>query len=86
LRSVADDESVVNMDSDMDLLERALITNLRARRADLARLFAKYSDHWGFEDPVYRFYHQSFKVFGLQSQTQEIVGMLAQLMSERPLN
>jgi len=25
----------------------------------LTTLLAKHSDHWGFEDPVYRFYHQS---------------------------
>lgn len=60
--------------------------SLKERRTELAALFAKQSDHWRFEDPVYRFYHQSFKVFVLQSQTQEIVGMLAQLMPGRPLN
>lgn len=74
------------MDSDKVALERALVISLKERRTELAALFAKHSDHWRFEDPVYRFYHQSFKVFVLQSQTQEIVGMLAQLIPGRPLN
>jgi hypothetical protein len=86
LHSPLDDENVVVMDSDRDALERALVLALRTRRADLAALFAKHSDHWRFEDPVYRFYHQSLKVFGLQSQTTEIVGMLAQLVPGRPMN
>jgi len=86
LRSTPDDENVVAMDSDRAALERALLLSLRARRADLAALFARHSDHWGLEDPVYRFYHQSFKVFALQSQTTEIVRMLSQLMPERSLN
>ncbi len=74
------------MDSHRDALERTLAMSLRTRHADLAALFAKHSDHWRFEDPVYRFYHQSFKVFGLQSQTKEIVDMLAELIPGRPLN
>ncbi len=86
LRSTLDDENVVTMASDNDALEQALIESLRTRHADLAALLAKHSDHWRFEDPIYRFYHQSFKVFGLQSQTKGIVGMLAQLVPGRPLN
>lgn len=86
LHSTCDDENVVTMDADRDALERALVMNLRARHAELRGLFAKHSGHWTFEDPVYRFYHQSFKVFGLQAQTKEIVGMLTQLVPGRPLN
>jgi hypothetical protein len=44
------------------------------------------SSHWGFEDPVYRFYHQSFKVYGLQEQTGRIVRALESLAPDRPLN
>jgi hypothetical protein len=32
------------------------------------------SDHWGYEDRVYRFYHQSFKVYDLQRSTDRVVG------------
>ncbi|MBI4264127.1 MAG: hypothetical protein HY657_07115 [Acidobacteria bacterium] len=45
------------------------------------------SGHWGgYEDPVYRFYHQSFEVYALQEQTTAIVRMFAALAPDRRLN
>lgn len=66
--------------------EDALLASLRSRRAELETLFKTSSSHWGFEDPVYRFYHQSFKVYALQGQTGAIVRLLASLAPDRPLN
>ena len=66
--------------------EAALVRSLRARRDELIKLLDASSSHWGYEDPVYRFYHQSFKVFWLQEQTQAIVGALASLAPDRTLN
>src|SRR5947208_12704377 len=66
--------------------EAALLENLHAGRGELAALFAECSNHWGFEDPIYRFYHQSFKVYALQEQTVRIVGALQSLAPDRPLN
>jgi hypothetical protein len=59
--------------------EVRLLGNLRAREEELRAQLAACSDHWGFEDPVYRFYHQSFKVFGLQQQTEALVRLLTDL-------
>lgn len=67
-------------------LEVALLAALRARQADLRALLDASSGHWGYEDPVYRFYHQSFKLYALQERTTEIVRMLAGLAPDRPLN
>lgn len=67
-------------------LEAELLSNLKARRARLEAALARATDHWGFEDPVYRFYHQSFKVYGLQSQTEAIVRELGELLPGQPLN
>ncbi len=39
-------------------IEAELLSNLKARRAHLEAALSKATDHWGFEDPVYRFYHQ----------------------------
>jgi hypothetical protein len=64
--------------------ERALLEAIHARRAELAKLLERFSSHWEFEDPVCRFYHQSFKVFALQHETQEIVAIL-QSLAPRPL-
>jgi len=44
----------------------------------------KATDDW--EDVVYRFYHQSFKVHGAQSYTQAIVAKLQELAPHLPLN
>ena len=67
-------------------LERALLVNLRAQRDDLRALLDGTSNHWGYEDPVYRFYHQSFKVFALQETTSAIVQRLRALAPDCPLN
>lgn len=66
--------------------EEALLRNLRSRQPELAALFDECSSHWGFEDPIYRFYHQSFKVYSLQDETARIVGVLQSLAPDRPLN
>ena len=34
------------------------------------------SSHWVYEDSIYRFYYQSFKVYGLQHITMRIVDAL----------
>lgn len=60
--------------------------NLRARQAELPALLEDCSSHWGFEDPIYRFYHQSFKVYSLQDETVRIVRVLESLAPDCPLN
>jgi hypothetical protein len=71
---------------DPRVAEVTLLAALRGRQADLKALLDASSGHWGYEDPVYRFYHQSFKVYALQDQTTAIVRMLASLAPDRPLN
>lgn len=56
-----------------------LLANIKAAMPELERLWEKVSDHWICEDKVYRFYHQSYKVFGLQEATAEIVEKLKSL-------
>jgi hypothetical protein len=71
--------------AEREAAERELPSALRARREELGALLERQSDHWHFEDPVYRFYHQSSKVFELQRQTEEIVRTLASLSPNREL-
>lgn len=66
--------------------EATLLLSLRRDRAELEKLLEGCSNHWGYEDPVYRFYHQSFKVYGLQQQTRSIVQRLQALAPDLPLN
>ncbi len=66
--------------------EAALLASLRAQREALNALLDASSGHWGVEDPVYRFYHQSFKVFWLQQRTDTIVQRLSGLLPDRRLH
>jgi hypothetical protein len=63
-----------------------LFGNLRAALPRLESLLVRVNDHWGCEDGVYRFYHQSFKVYGLQGLTTEIAAALEELAPARPMN
>jgi hypothetical protein len=69
-----------------DRFEQQLLAGLRSHREGLEALLRASSDHWGYEDPVYRFYHQSYKVFALQGATERIVGALRTLVPGRPLH
>jgi len=64
----------------------ALFKRLKSALPQLQALFEQCSGHWAYEDYVYRFYHQSFKVYQLQSHTLSIVDKLRSLLPDRELN
>ena len=66
--------------------EVTLIANLQAQRPVLQAALDAATDHWGYEDPIYRYYHQSYKVYALQHQTQVIVQTLEALLPGGPLS
>jgi hypothetical protein len=66
--------------------EVKLLANIQEALPGLEPMWQQANDHWGYEDPVYRFYHQSFKVYYLQAQTTEIVKALQDLAPHLPLN
>ena len=68
-------------DDDAELLQ-----GIKDNLSDLRDLLARSTDQWGYEDLIYRFYHHSYKVFGLQNRTGEIVTALRSLLPERSLN
>jgi len=63
-----------------------LLVALKQNESALSKLLESSSDAWGYEDPIYRFYHHSFKVFGLQDRTAAIVAALRALMPVRDLH
>src|SRR4051812_24531970 len=67
-------------------LSADLLTAIKQHKPELEKLFAWASDHWPYEEGIYRFYHQSFKVFPLQSATDAMVEMLRSLLPGRLLN
>ncbi len=71
---------------ELEALSAALLSNIKERLPDLEALRDEAESHWHGEDRFYRFYHQSFKVYGLQSDTERIVATLRSLLPERELN
>ncbi len=63
-----------------------LLQAIRDNLPELEALMEQATSHWGYEDPIYRFYHQSFKVYALQDMTEHIVKALAELAPGQRLN
>lgn len=59
--------------------EAILTSNIKRKLADIDSLLEKVNDKWVAEDLVYRFWHQSFKVYLLQPTTEAIVALLREL-------
>ena len=59
-------------------LDDELLANLKAKLPELEKLLLDVSNET--EDRVYRFYHQSFKVYYLQEETKRIVTALTELL------
>ena len=63
-----------------------LLQTAKEHLPQLKALLAEASSHWSYEDPIYRFYHQSFKVYFIQAMTQHIVAELQALAPHLKLN
>lgn len=64
----------------------ALLATIKERLPELEAVLEQCSNHWGYEDPVYRFYHHSFKVYQLQDATEKIRDTLQSLAPDRALH
>jgi len=64
---------------------QSLFENLQVSLVKLEKLLSDCSAA-EYEDAVYRFYHQSFKLYPLQEATLAIVAALARLAPDRELN
>jgi len=60
----------------------ALLENIKRNHKELKELLEKINGHWFYEDHIYRFYHQSFKVYYIQGITKEIIEKLNSLAPE----
>jgi len=63
-----------------------LLASIQTKQAELRALLDEMSGEWTYCDRIYRFYHQSFKVYWLQSHTLQIRDALQDLMPGRPMN
>jgi len=83
---LAELESRILKEEERTRLEALLLDRLKQRKADLEKMLPEMSGHWGYEDNFYRFYHGSFKVYGVQTATERAVKLLGELLPERKLN
>lgn len=67
-------------------LNSQLLDALKQNLPALEELQSRLNTDWGYADDVYRFYHQSFKVYRAQEDTKRIVSTLQGLMPNRELN
>jgi hypothetical protein len=64
----------------------SLFKKLKEALPELEKYLKECTSHWGYEDAIYRFYHQSFKVYQLQRSTLGIVDKLQALAPNQSLN
>jgi hypothetical protein len=77
---------IVNSDIDDRPKVQLLFKNLKKELPRLRKLQKACHSHSGYEDSVYRFYHQSFKVYRLQGMTEQILSALGNLLPDTELN
>lgn len=63
-------------------MEDQLLTNIKVRLPEIEELMEEMNSHWCYEDPIYRFYYQSLKVYNLQNETKKIVEVLKSIAPE----
>ena len=59
--------------------DNELLANIKSHWSELDKLLQSINSHSVYEDLIYRFYHQSFKVYRLQWHTAEIVDLLKKI-------
>ena len=67
-------------------LSNLLLGRLKAEHVELCKMLKTVKEHWSYEDMVYRFYHQSLKVYWVQDHTIKMVKKFEDLLPERKLN
>jgi len=59
---------------------KVLLESIKVDLPALEELLAEMNSEWVADDMFYRFYHHSFKVYGLQSVTDKAFGALGRLL------
>lgn len=62
--------------------DNKLLSNIKKKLPEIRKLLQEVSSHWIYEDLIYRFYHNSFKVYYIQDVTKKIVDALYSMAPE----
>ena len=68
------------MGADREEVAQEWLRALRLHRDELKRLFEESSNHWGFEDPLYRFYHLAIRYAELSEPPRPLPSGYAALL------
>jgi hypothetical protein len=66
--------------------DKELLTSLKSNLPQMKELLSEINKEYRYEDYIYRFYHQSFKVYRLQDLTMSITKLLIQVAPDINLN
>lgn len=67
-------------EADPNRKDRKILQAIKDRLPDLEKASGFFRSHWGYEDPIYRFYHHSFKVYWLtQGKVTETVSLFREI-------
>jgi len=72
-------EGIDKKEKEKQNLSEQFLKNIKKHLPELEELQEEMNGMWFLEDHVYRFYHQSYKVYYIQSLTHEIVDELKKL-------
>ena len=67
-------------------LEHLLLQRLKENEVNLQRLLEEMVSQSNYDEAFYRYYHGSFKVYGIQAIAEKAVKALIDLLPERALN
>ncbi len=63
----------------LDEYARAVLENTQRRMPLLEKMLNEMNDRWNYEDCIYRFYHQSYKVYYMQALTVEATNLFEEI-------
>lgn len=66
--------------------DQEILDSIKKYLPEIIELKNKCEEEWGSEDSIYRFYHQSFKVYYLQDTIKECVELFKKIGNGRELN
>lgn len=67
------------------LIHSKLLNSIKKNLTEIKCLLDEVNSHWNYEDPVYRYYHFSFKSYYIQSSTSIMIDLFKRIYN-RPLN
>jgi hypothetical protein len=81
-------EAIEHYNKVQDTIQNAnqqLLNNIKKNMNELEKLLIDVSDHWQYEDLIYRYYHNSFKVYNIQTYTKLMVKALDKLRPNKKI-